>query len=546
MIPDSASTGEEAPWVDAATCREWLKTLPLGNPVQTQALLLHRLRQLNHQTLPPDVRLALLETLREAVGFAQSEIAKRFSGKPLPLTAAEQALANANRDLWQTLAAGYGRCLESCLAGDAGFKPRAGLVCQRGLAALVDEHMDLVRAGFRPEGSHWRLVHGFYASAEALGVTTATEKDALRGLSTATPSSMYAELMLLHTAGLHELPPRPQSWVMRWARRWAGKIILRTTPPALDQRALPLCADLESDTPAGFKPHTGPGARWLDTTELRKSLKKRILLLAEENGQHTPAALGLGEDCVEPQCTEMLRRVYPRWTKGGILRRHERHPLGGPCRFVAGIEAIHYYLSGRLPFKAPGKATADELRRQREELATFGRVAERFDEEYSRAHGFQVENWEVMEDWGLHDESAAGLSLSRPIAQGSGRLGIGQLIAVQPANGSTFLLGCVRWTQVTGERLSAGISLLPGKSLPVAVRGTGVMAAQEKYKPGFVLPPAETLGLPLSIVLPSGNFKAERIMETWSEGITRHVRLKTVRERGTDFECIACEEFSPR
>src|SRR5690606_2390672 len=134
------------------------------------------------------------------------------------------------------------------------------------------------------------------------------------------------------------------------------------------------CVDLESRLPASFKPGSGAAARWLDTAELRKSLKKRLRLLAEEGEDNTPEKLGLGNDCQQPACGEALRRIYPRWVKGGVLRRHDRHPMNGPCRFVIGVDAIHYYLSGSQPFKPPGSASSEELRRQREELATFGRI----------------------------------------------------------------------------------------------------------------------------------------------------------------------------
>lgn len=533
-------------FVDLEQCRAWLKTLPLSNPGQAHAQLLRQIGLLNRFALAADLRFSLLEDLREALHFVQGENAKKFSGKPLPLAPPEQAALDANHTLWQALLTGYLHCLNVCLTGDAKLKPLAATLCQRGLAALADDHTDLVRAGFQPVSEHWRLAHQLYASAEELQVATAPCEDGLRSTQTMTPTAAYAELMLLHAASLHELAPRLQVWVMRWARRWAAKITIQATPPALDSPALPLCVDLAGSAPAGFKPFSGPAARWLETTDLRKSLKGRIRLLAEGGDANTPARLGLGEDCSQPLCGEVLRRIYPRWVKGGILRRHERHPMSGACRFVAGVDAIHYYVSDHRPFKPPGSVSTDELRRQREEIATFGRVAARFEEEYSEMHGYQLENWEVVEDWGMLDQSAGGLRLARPLRQPGGRLGVGQLVAVQPTGTNGLLLGVVRWAQVSGDKLSSGIQLMPGKPTPVAVRGTGVMAAQEKYKPGFLLPPLEALKLPASVVLPPGSFKIDRIMEVWNEASTRQVKLKGLLDRGADFERASCEEMPQR
>lgn len=527
---------------DLEECRSWLKTLPVLNPLQTQGQLLEQLRLLNGYTLGGEVRLTLLEALREAILYAQGESAKRFSGKPLPLSLPEQAVQQAVHQLWAALHDGYLRCLDACLAGDSGLKLHAATLCQRALAALTDAYIDLMRAGCPPDSALWRQAHALYSNAETLGITRLAVPDGQRAAGAMTPAAAYVELMLLTAASLHELPLRQQSWVIRWARRWAEKVDILAAAPTLHTPALPLCVDLAGTLPAGFRRLEGAAIRWLETTELRKSLKRRLTLLAKGDPADTPARLGLGDDCAQPACGEVLRGIYPRWVKGGIQRRHERHPLSGACRFAAGIDAIHYYLSGHQAFKPPGSTGADELRRQREELATFGRIATRFEEDFSRNHDFQLESWTVIEDWGLFDQSADGLRLVRPRLQSGGRLAVGQLVAIQAAGHSGFLLGVVRWAQVVDEQLAAGIQLMTSRPLPVAVRRTGVMATQDKYQPGFLLMAPQAPKQPTEVILPPGSFKPERIMEAWTEIVTYRLKLKALTERGADYERVSCEE----
>ena len=537
---DLPSTGTEQPpaFTTLDQCRIWRKTLPVASPVQAQAQLVRQLHLLDRYTLSGDQRLALLEELRETVYLVQGEIAKKFHGKSLPLSPPEQAAYDSTHALWQAMAAGYLRCIDDCLSvKDSALKLQAALICQRALVTLLDDLTDRIRAGCQIEEAHWRLAHKVYAGAEALARTTTATDDAVRNGKPMSPSAAYVEMMLIAAASLHELSPRQQNWVMDWAHRWAGKVVIHTAPPTAETPALPLCVDLESSAPAAFRPQTGKGARWLETSELRNSMKKRLALLAR--GETNLSRLGLGEDCVLPAAGDLLKRIYPRWVKGGVLRRHERHPLSGACRFVVGVEAIYYYLAGQ-PFKGPGAPTADELHRQRERLATFDTVQERINDEYSRQHGFQLENWEVMEDWNLIDQSSGGLRLVRPLKQSGGRLAIGQLIAVQPAGASSLLLGVVRWAQVTDELLTTGIQLFPGKPQPLAVRGTGVMAAREEWRIGFYLPEVARLETPASIVLPTGSFKPNRIMEGWHAGDTGEVKLKDVLDRGADFERATC------
>ncbi len=544
---DLPPTGRDQPpaFVDTEQCRAWLAQLPVSSPVQAQVHFLRQLHLLNRHTLGGPTRLAMLEMLRESIYFVQAESAKKYAGKPLPLAPPEQAALDSAHGLWQALATGYLRCLEACMT-ETDLKGQAALICQRGLATLVDDHADLVRAGIHPVADHWRQVHRIYATAEALGVAGAVVADGLRIDKPQAPMAAYAEQMLLAAASLHELTPRHQSWVMRWARRWAPKIAVVTAPPSFESRALPLCVDLESSLPPAFKPFAGAGARFLDTAELRKSIKGRIELLARGSAEDTPTRLGLGEDCTQPACEEVLRRLYPRWIKGGLARRHDRRVMQGACRFVVGVDAIHYYVSGNQPFKPPGKPSSEELHRQREELATFGRVAEHFEDEYSRNHGYQLENWEVAEEWGLLDQSSGGLRLVRPLKQQGGRLAVGQLIAVQPKGNSSLMLGVVRWVQIHAEELTAGVQLFPGKAWPVAVRGTGVMAGREPYKPGFMLPAVAALEQPDSIILPPGSFKPERIMEAWSATGAVNVKLKLLLDRGVDYERASFIEVAAR
>lgn len=534
---------EQAPqFLDAAQCQDWRAKLPPTLPIQAQAQLLRQMHLLNRYTLSGETRLDILETLREPIRQVQGESAKKFAGKPLPLAPPEQAAFDSALALWQAQLTGYLRCLDA-IETEPALQARAAMIGQRALAAAIDAYIDLMRAGIQPAEAHWRTVHRLYARIEQLGAADRAVEDALRTERTQTPTNAYAEQVLLAAAGLHELPLRQQAWAMRWARRWGAKLAIGNTLPELDGRTLPLCVDLDSAQPPGFKPFSGAGARWLDTAELRKSLKSRLQRLGRGGPEDTPAQLGLGEECTLPACETLLRRLYPRWVKGGVPRRFDRRALAGTCRFVVGVEAVHYYISGHRPFKVPGHLSGEELRRQREELATFGRIAERFEDEYSRNHGYQLENWEVLEDWGLLDQSSGGLRLKRSLKQSGGRLAIGQLVAVQPGETAGLMLGTVCWAQVIDEGLAAGIQLFPGKPWPVAIRGTGLMANREPYRPGFLLPEVAALEQPQSVVLPPGSFKPERILELWTPEGSAEVKLKTLLERGSDFERVACVEM---
>lgn len=533
----SMESNELPAFTTAEDCRAWLAGAPVLDAAQVQVRLLTQINRLNVTAIPAADRLDILELLRSPIHDTQEESARRFVGKPLPLAAPEQAAFESCRALWHGLATGYMRCAEACFSNEDNMRPKAALVLQRALAALVARQFAIHRAGGAPGGEHWRVLHQLYAAAEQLDVVAQEVMDTPRlGKTPGTPTAAYVEGLLLGAANLHEHTPRQTTWIGRWARRWSAKVRILTSPPTLSTQAIPLCVDLASDQPAGYRPLGTPEARWLDTMELRKSLKTRLVML--EKGE-PPAKLHLGEDCAQPACEQVLKAVYQRWCKGAAVRGFERRPTSGRCRFVAGIDAIHYYLSDRKPFKHAAPSDLSRMRREQEEIATFGHIATHHDEHFSQQHGYAVEQWQMLENWYMVDTAVAGMRLARPLSQAGVRLANGQLVAVCPADGETFLVGSVRWALVD-EAFQLGVHLFAGHPEPVALRGTGPAAAREQYRQAFLLPAVAAIGQEASVVMPVGTFKLGRTVEVFT-GQARSLRLTRLVERGADFERAAYE-----
>jgi hypothetical protein len=525
----NSGNGQRPAFLTADECRAWLDQTPLTNPVQAQAQLLRQLNLLNREPLDAAERLAILERLRKPLLLVQEEGARRFVGKPLPLVPPEQAAFDAAQAVWLALLAGYRHCLQAVGAAAAS---RTGLIAERALATLVATQFDIYRAGFQPTPEHWRALHQLYAAAEQVGAADAPVDDTPRqGRTPASALALYAEALLLHAVSPHELPARHLVWVARWARRWSAKVTVSAAPTLFD-KAIALCVDLASGEPAGHRPASGPAARWIDTNGVRQSLKKRLALL--DQGR-SPTELQLGDDCVQPACGRVLKQVYRRWCKGGVERGDERRTANGCCELIAGVEAIHYFLSGRKPFRQPSHADDEALRREREELATFGRVPHAPQEGFSEQHGYRVEAWQIV------DESTAGIHAVRTPAQNGSRVARSQLVAIRLGEAQSFLLGSLRWAMITADAcLHAGILLMPGRAEPVAARPLDGTAGREPFHPAFLLPAIETLGTAASIVIAPGQFKTGRVLEVAGSRLL-HVRLLQLVDRGADFDCVNYE-----
>lgn len=538
---------EQSPaFANAAACEEWLTTVPMANAVQAQAKFLQQLHLLHRFTLSPTERFAILETLRHSVCNVQEDAGKKFAGKPLPFAPPEQAALESTLSVWHALALGYLRCFDALCCGDTGvfstpllvaqhaqiashpeLAGRAAKLAQRTLSVFADWQVDLCRGEQLPDASYWKMLHQIFFAAETLGVATRAISDHVRhGAAHTSALATYAECHLVSTANVYELPARHLAWVVRWAKRWGPKIALLKAPPEdIRHRAVPLWVDVESDAPASYAPQPSSGSRWLETTELRKSLIARITLLAQG---HEPAELQLGDDVTQPTATQLLQRVLQRWCKGGASRRHERHSANTDCSFIAGLEAVHFQLSGRQVFRAPTRSDT-ALRREREEFETFG-AHNRRTESASEKDDSHIENWHLV------DESAGGLRVTRPLKEGA-RIGTGLLIAVKTTDSQRFTLGNVRWALREGENsLAAGVQLFPGEARPVAIRIVESGPTGSTWHQGFLLPAIAAINESASVVVPAGTFRLDRSIEVMVDEKPQVFKLFRMLDRGSEFE----------
>lgn len=514
-------------FADGASAKAWLEHVPLANVSAAQHQLLVQVEEFNRYAAGPEDRCAALEALREAVNFVQIEQAKRFTNRALPMQQSEAALFEDTIELWEQMRLGYLCCLE---ADAAALRGKRALLAQRALAYSGLRMFHHYRAYRQVPARDWRNLHQAYARAERLGVADQAVKDYLnRDVHDTSPRIAYLRATLMGMCNPHELTPRQLTFVAYLLERWADKVEISSAP--VDEGGLPpLSVDLAGESCAERDAAAGADLRYLDARRLAKSLRNRVALLRKGE---SPARLALGEDCVQPSCEQLLVFLYRQWCQARAPRGAERKGASARVQACTGLAAIHYYVSGRV-FRV-ATSFKELTSRQRDEIATFGRVSTRDEEDYSVAQGFLLEHWQ------LEDESAQGLRMLRRAGNPGRRMAQGQLIGVRPADAKSFQLGQIRWLMATDAGdLVCGVKLLPGLPLAAAVRGTGVNAADEKYVQAVALAAVPALRAPPTLVLAPGWFRPKRVIEAAIQRPMR-VRLLEVMERGTDFERAAYE-----
>jgi len=516
-------------FTDAKSCAAWLRTVPLINVAPSHGRLLGQLEELNCFKVESTERLRILELLAEPTAFVQLEHTKKYTGKPVPLAKQEREVFHTVLALWDALSLGYQRCLNSIAEGSPALSGQHALVCQRALWCTGRRLAEHYKSCQELSDEDWKLLHRIFAIAEGYGVLDKEVIEPAHKARNTTCLQTYVQTLLLHLASdPSEQSPKQIAIVSRWLERLAQKVRIGRNPPASEPGMVLLALDIAAGRPPVHKLLSGESVRFLELDELAKAIRARVSKLQKGDA---PEALGLGDDISATAAEQLLLLVYRLWCEGPRTRASTRRAVTVPAQLCTGLPAMHYYISGK-PFRPP-VGTQELTKEQGEELATFGRIATRQDDEHSMTHGF------VLESWTIREESLEGLRIERGDGGGKGRFVQQQLIAVRPANAKSFILGVLRWLSVSDDfDLRTGVRILPGVVQCVAVRATGLNAMTEKHVQALLLPGVPALQSPATLILPPGWYRSKRIVEVFSDK-PEQILLTGVVDRGVDFERLS-------
>jgi hypothetical protein len=225
----------------------------------------------------------------------------------------------------------------------------------------------------------------------------------------------------------------------------------------------------------------------------------------------------------------LLKNLARPWSLFRPARAYRRHKASGPSKICAGIEAIHYFVSGK-EFAQPVEANLYS-RQDFEALFAFRRTIQTTQPMVylQGSMGLACETWEML------DQSATGFRLMR--ASFGRRIEPGQLLAIRAGDSEAYLLVTVAWLmqEQTGALL-AGLAALPGKPQAVAVRRVWQQSESAvPFERGFLLPAVPAINAEQTIILPPGWFHPNSLVEVYTDK-SWCVRLVRLLADGPDFE----------
>ncbi|MDR3300785.1 MAG: hypothetical protein LBU43_12540 [Candidatus Accumulibacter sp.] len=520
---------------DFQTGSELIDGVPLADPIAATNEINLILDSLLAATLEHQVYFELLERLCLPITFVTEKLTKCYLNKPVPLDEEEDAFFQRVELLWIKMAQAYTRCVE---LGMPEFEDSSRLEhlaillyrCIHFTGMAIIEHY---RARREVPWGLWLDLHSHYRTAEEKRVDKLPLPNILEEHTEQTHcAAAYLAFVLCEMAGSYSLSLRDQKLVRRWAIDWAPTIGLHAV--AAGQPLPAFVIDLLQDVALRSSQECMriDQIRRLDTTlladhivQIRQKLRQRI----------PPSQIGLGEDCTRHQCASLLSLLSRQWSQARAARKFRRHATSGLVRISTGFEEMYYFISGKEfrqpehPRLSPGSSFDDvfALRFQGTQQQT-----PQFQQE-KLAASYKADVWEMV------DQSANGFRLIRHVD--GRRIAHGQLLALSPQDNARYLLAQVTWLmQASNGGLIAGLRVLPGLPQAISARSSAAseIGPKKQYQRAFLLPALPTAEAEESLVLPSGWFRPELVIDIYTDS-AKCAKLKKVLESGPDFERVS-------
>ncbi len=523
-----ASNAGQLQFSDAASCKQWLESLPLTNVSAAQQTLMQQVELLQQSSIAPVDLLHVLEALREPILFVQTELARKFTGKPLPLDAGESILWARVQLLWMEFADAYLVCRDAHAKGDLRLMDSGALILVRAMRYVGAAMFDHYRIYRQVPPALWKKLNQLYVFAEQSGFArSAVSGSAKEHEAETTCLAVYGQALLAHLANPFALSGRQMNFLSLWIEKWSLLVTLAAKP--LPPSAIPaLAIDLAGEAGATFAEGLATTAtlRHLDFELVGRTLRQLITLLKQ--GQ-TPAQLGLGADARQPGCENLLMLLYIQWCRAGTGRGEQRNSNAEKAQVCLGLHAAHFHISERA-FRAPGASLS---RQEEHDMQLFGHISERTERQLASHESMAVESWHLV------NQSNSGFMCMLRDPEAHLRIGHHQLVAVRRGSSKLFYAGLIQWIRMDDDKsLFVGVRLFPGIARAVAVRPANFNAPGETkggFERGLLLPELPAPTTPTTLLLPSGWYQPGRFVELHSEQKTV-AKLVNLLEKGSDFE----------
>jgi len=517
----------------------WINDLPRGSVGKTSELLYKALLQINQQDMKAGDRFRVLESLRESVQYATTNMSNHIKGSTYPLPEKIDLIANACQSTFQLMTHAYYSVFMDLKEQNSLFVDKGMLSTSihRSIKYLQHSLLLVYKTYAAFHHDFWEQLHELYQYAENKNFSTTLIVDEL--LTTKRKSSIESEYihgLLLHLAGPYHLRPGEIDVVNHSLEKWHQYVSLKKISDSSELVGYKqlFVIELDKDQPPfvmGKEAVTSEmnNCRFFETTtliqELNKELKERIESKKSNGEKINSKTIRIS----------LLRRLIESW--GRIKkRRFPRNILTRKVNVTIGLHQTHMQLLYEQHVKKlisnkdayTGFYTKPEF-----ESIEVQDVNSKKSDVWSAVYAWtnvdvtkvdktapsqkQITDLRVkQENWTLLNESAEGFCVMS-VEKQSNKIQVGEILSLQGKDSSQRSIGIVRWIKAYGENgIQIGGMLLAPSALSVSVSLTD---PQNKKRQNqiidrcLLLPLMQSLNRPATIMTFSHQYKIGDILE---------------------------------
>jgi hypothetical protein len=542
-------------WVaetDPKYASAWLAALPLANSVESGREIYQALYTVNRLELRLANRLELMAMYSGAIATVCQGLQPHLVHEVPPLGPKKRQLAEFIRRLHIEMAYGYKCCLRDVSRTRVTLrrKSRSAICIGRALYHLSEVLLRSYVVYLPYPTGTWREIHELFRLAESLGIADGSvAEEGHEGGGEISLKERYVRTLLLGLTNPYQLPHGAAQHVDAFLARWAAQAHIIMQADHADAIGY-FRVDAEADTPplplakSGQNQDRNPWV--LDARALLNTVQTFVQRL--EKGEPMEK-LGLGVDCLDSTCIDLLQRMVRSWGESA-RRRYVRRQQSSNVFVCVGLNSAHYFANGQRRFAdyisviAPIPVAPPKIAETEDEAFVDLDNIPQQENHVATVTTSTVDSHRVNR-WRLRDIGPQGMSLNR-YGDALAPVRVGDLIGAQQATDlGRWRVGVIRWVKTPeANSIEMGIEMLAGGVSTALLRRLDGTNDLKNIYPALLLPAAEITKHPPTLILARGACQVGDVVELMDEDSEpRQVRILRLLERTGSFEQVVYGEI---
>lgn len=549
--------------LEKAAINKWIAELPGADPANASKLVQAALHRLNKSTIPPRLRLDLMESLRATVFTLSQNLEAKFIDAVFPLNEGSYRLAKCCIFLHIELAQGYALVTEDeSFAHKLVFnRAHQALIIHRALQSFCIALARISQVYEAPSTRFWHEVYSLFDRAERLGLLDITIKDKVFTVAKEDCIDLvFKRLVLFALANPNNHRQREIGQICDLVARFAHLARFSNKPMLDDKLAMFYCNTSKNRGPRNVKRMEGMedgNCYFIFTQHLTSEISANIAEIVskgdEANRENVPSK-ALVEDLVKSlDCPES--RKFPRFSARGSERAlifgfanivryisntrsdDETKTIKASVSTIGGVNWINIPDYELLPIdddSAFGDADyqSNDLKNRSEgaiseSLVSGGKVPSG-DIWGPDAKLFQAKNQRKAQNelaGSLANSSSSGYCF-RWTHRNEPRIKVGELVGII-VNKKRLEVGVIRWISHSESRLTFGFELY---SPDIKMTDVASPENQNRREPGLFLASDPLLRQPASLLMSPGRNRNGNWLFIGDAGEDRKYRVQKAQE----------------